>query len=109
MIESRVALASPRFFRFDFPNDVETVLVVLLSSDDYCMTLSIQKPQCPVFDEESNIRYTGYWQTFRKKAGITIEVGGNQLCSINFFVRSENNIFIGYLLRKRTSPVGFTL
>lgn len=72
-VEMSVSPSSPRYYKFEFPDDIESVIIKVNSDSNECMILSIQKPMCPVFDLESNIQFTGYWQTVTYKTGVTVE------------------------------------
>lgn len=71
------------------------MIVHVQSDSDICMTFSIQNTtvsinsynfgncindslyflfQCPVFDLERNIQFSGYWQTVNRQGGITVPV-----------------------------------
>ncbi|XP_065347901.1 SID1 transmembrane family member 1-like [Cloeon dipterum] len=67
-----VSPSQPRFFSFEFPLEVNTVLLEADSSDNTCMTISLQERNCPVYDLEGTVMFEGSWQTMTKKGGITL-------------------------------------
>ncbi|XP_046382561.1 SID1 transmembrane family member 1-like [Ischnura elegans] len=62
----------PRFYGFNFPDNVNTALLLVDSEDDICTTVSIQTISCPVFDLERNVQFEGQWETMYTKGGITV-------------------------------------
>ncbi|KAI5745333.1 hypothetical protein M8J76_010178 [Diaphorina citri] len=60
--DQRHLMASPSepiFYNFQFDHMTESVLLVVESSDELCMTLSVQNISCPVVDLERNVQYRG--------------------------------------------------
>ncbi|CAH2242541.1 jg4745, partial [Pararge aegeria aegeria] len=49
-----------------------SVLLMIDSDDDVCAFVSIQNNSCPVFDNEKDMLYQGYYFTMTNKGGITI-------------------------------------
>ncbi|XP_014669089.1 PREDICTED: SID1 transmembrane family member 1-like [Priapulus caudatus] len=70
-----VSPSEPIYYEFKFPDDpeVHSVTVKATSSDSLCMDLSIQSTNCPVFDLDRNVEFTGVYQTMTKQAAITVE------------------------------------
>ncbi|XP_021962965.1 SID1 transmembrane family member 1 [Folsomia candida] len=80
-----VAPTTSTFFRYDWNEDgnaADTIIIKLEAEQDRdrcdeekcnCMTASVQSLSCPVYDEVSTMRHSGYWQTFSSTAGITVE------------------------------------
>uniref|UniRef100_A0A914WD66 Uncharacterized protein n=1 Tax=Plectus sambesii TaxID=2011161 RepID=A0A914WD66_9BILA len=65
--------SEPSIVRYRFQNDTDSVLVTVDSDDDICMTVTIQSvDECPVFDMESNIFFSGIRQTMIRKAYIPV-------------------------------------
>ncbi|XP_063392431.1 SID1 transmembrane family member 1-like [Cydia fagiglandana] len=50
----------------------KSVIVMIESDDDVCAVISIQNFSCPVFDNERNILYDGYYLTMTRRGGITL-------------------------------------
>ena len=46
------------------PRDLDVALLKLTSSDEHCMTLSVQNLTCPVYDLDTNVLFEGMWQVF---------------------------------------------
>ncbi|KAL7305985.1 hypothetical protein TKK_0001455 [Trichogramma kaykai] len=64
--------AESNFYSYRPDEDHSTVLIEVSSDSPTCMTISIQKPLCPVFDSEEDIHYDGYRQTVSTKGGLTV-------------------------------------
>ncbi|GMT06330.1 hypothetical protein PENTCL1PPCAC_28504, partial [Pristionchus entomophagus] len=65
--------AEPVFYQFDFPPHLDSVVIWIKSNSSICMTVSIQKAECPVFDLENNVISGGLHQTMTKSGSITVE------------------------------------
>ncbi|KAI8433421.1 hypothetical protein MSG28_015460 [Choristoneura fumiferana] len=50
----------------------KSVIVMIESDDDICAVISIQNFSCPVFDNERNILYDGYYLSMTRRGGITL-------------------------------------
>ncbi|XP_075988599.1 SID1 transmembrane family member 1-like isoform X2 [Anticarsia gemmatalis] len=50
----------------------KSVIVMIESNDDICAVVSIQNFSCPVFDNERDILYDGYYLTMTRRGGITL-------------------------------------
>ncbi|XP_053621896.1 SID1 transmembrane family member 1-like [Plodia interpunctella] len=50
----------------------KSVIVMIESDDDLCAVVSIQNYSCPVFDNERDILYDGYYLTMTRRGGITL-------------------------------------
>ncbi|CAK1592834.1 unnamed protein product [Parnassius mnemosyne] len=50
----------------------KSVIVMIESDDDICAVISIQNFSCPVFDNERDILYDGYYLTMTRRGGITL-------------------------------------
>ncbi|KAL0809413.1 hypothetical protein ABMA28_011597 [Loxostege sticticalis] len=50
----------------------KSVIVLIESDDDICAVVSIQNYSCPVFDNERDILYDGYYLTMTRRGGITL-------------------------------------
>ncbi|XP_045770091.1 SID1 transmembrane family member 1-like isoform X1 [Maniola jurtina] len=83
--------SSPKYYYFSFDRDPwnltetknstyipkfnykpKSVLLMIDSDDDVCAFVSIQNNSCPVFDNEKDMLYQGYYFTMSHKGGITI-------------------------------------
>ncbi|XP_046437475.1 SID1 transmembrane family member 1-like isoform X6 [Daphnia pulex] len=62
-----------RIFKFTFPTSASQVAVSSKSPDDICLTVSVQSPQCPVFDTIYNVEYEGYRQTMTGQSTIIVQ------------------------------------
>ncbi|XP_066157287.1 SID1 transmembrane family member 1-like [Euwallacea fornicatus] len=69
----KVSPSQSKFKFFSFNKNVsDTVVVVVESSDDVCLTVSVQDSRCPVMDSNKDIKYEGIYQTVNKKGAMTI-------------------------------------
>ncbi|CAH2056063.1 unnamed protein product, partial [Iphiclides podalirius] len=50
----------------------KSVILMIESDDDICAVVSIQNFSCPVFDNERDILYDGYYLTMTRRGGITL-------------------------------------
>ncbi|XP_050664657.1 SID1 transmembrane family member 1-like isoform X2 [Leptidea sinapis] len=50
----------------------KSVILLIESDDDICAVVSIQNFSCPVFDNERDILYDGYYLTMTRRGGITL-------------------------------------
>ena len=64
----------PQYYMYTFPRNVESVIVKIESEDRKCMVLSVQDVQCPVFDLDKDVEFSGVYQTVTKQGAITVEV-----------------------------------
>lgn len=62
-----------RYYQFAFPPTVTQVIVHSVSPDDVCTTVSIQSPQCPVFDTIYNVDFEGVRQTMTGQSHMTVQ------------------------------------
>ncbi|XP_041970147.1 SID1 transmembrane family member 1-like isoform X2 [Aricia agestis] len=58
--------------RAGWPERSRSVIVTIDSDDDICAVVSIQNYSCPVFDNERDILYDGYYLTMTRRGGITL-------------------------------------
>ncbi|GMR61175.1 hypothetical protein PMAYCL1PPCAC_31370, partial [Pristionchus mayeri] len=65
--------SEPVFYQFNFPSYLDSVVIWIESNTSICMTVSIQKAECPVFDLENNVISGGMHQTMTKSGSITVE------------------------------------
>ncbi|XP_030632635.1 SID1 transmembrane family member 2-like [Chanos chanos] len=66
--------SQPQFFKYVFPEGVDTVIVKVNSSVNFpCSVMSIQDIQCPVYDLENNVAFIGMYQTMTTTAAITVQ------------------------------------
>ncbi|XP_063799371.1 SID1 transmembrane family member 2 isoform X1 [Pseudophryne corroboree] len=66
--------AQPQYFKYLFPAEVDSVIVKVSSPSAFpCSVISIQDIQCPVYDLDNNVAFTGMYQTMTKKAAITVQ------------------------------------
>ncbi|XP_052804134.1 SID1 transmembrane family member 1-like isoform X1 [Mya arenaria] len=64
--------SSPVFFMYKFPDKIDSVLIRASSQDKKCAILSIQTPQCPIFDLDTDVEYQGKYQTMTTQGAITV-------------------------------------
>uniref|UniRef100_A0A672M9N4 SID1 transmembrane family member 2 n=1 Tax=Sinocyclocheilus grahami TaxID=75366 RepID=A0A672M9N4_SINGR len=66
--------SQPQFFRYVFPEGVDTVIVKVNSQKNFpCSVMSIQDIQCPVYDLDNNVAFIGMYQTMTTTAAITVQ------------------------------------
>ncbi|XP_059489687.1 SID1 transmembrane family member 1-like [Neocloeon triangulifer] len=71
-IQTHAEPTSPRYFRFDFPENVTSVLLEVISPNDSCTTLSLFK-SCSIHQlVEFSTHRDNYRQTITKKGGMMI-------------------------------------
>uniref|UniRef100_A0A3Q2D482 SID1 transmembrane family, member 2 n=1 Tax=Cyprinodon variegatus TaxID=28743 RepID=A0A3Q2D482_CYPVA len=71
---SHYSLFSPQFFKYVFPEGVDTVIVKVNSDVNFpCSVMSVQDIQCPVYDLDNNVAFIGMYQTMTKKGAITVQ------------------------------------
>ncbi|GFO22380.1 sid1 transmembrane family member 1 [Plakobranchus ocellatus] len=58
-----VSVARPKYYMYSFPEGVDHVVLRVTSESKMCMTVSIQKIKCPVFDLDTNVEFEGKYQT----------------------------------------------
>ncbi|KAI2656544.1 SID1 transmembrane family member 2 [Labeo rohita] len=62
------------FFKYVFPEGVDTVIVKVNSQNTFpCSVMSIQDIQCPVYDLDNNVAFIGMYQTMTTTAAITVQ------------------------------------
>ncbi|XP_045528997.1 SID1 transmembrane family member 1-like isoform X2 [Pieris brassicae] len=57
---------------FEWLSKPKSVILMIESDDDICALVSIQNFACPVFDNERDILYDGYYLTMTRRGGITL-------------------------------------
>ncbi|TNN01347.1 hypothetical protein fugu_010729 [Takifugu bimaculatus] len=66
--------SQPQYFKYIFPDGVDTVIVKVNSDMTFpCSVMSIQDIQCPVYDLDNNVAFTGMYQTMTKKGAVTVQ------------------------------------
>ncbi|XP_058490241.1 SID1 transmembrane family member 2 isoform X1 [Solea solea] len=66
--------SQPQYFKYVFPDGVDTVIVKVNSDMNFpCSVMSVQDIQCPVYDLDNNVAFTGMYQTITKKGAITVQ------------------------------------
>jgi len=76
--------SEPKYYMYEFPDTVQSVLVNAKSTSSICAQISIQEAQCPVYDQQRNVEFVGTHQTMTKQAAITIQ--RNDFKNNRFFV-----------------------
>ncbi|CAL8133389.1 unnamed protein product [Orchesella dallaii] len=76
--ETRHVIVSPNtpvFYHFIFDERMDSVVVMVDANNTYnrCMTLSVQIPICPIFDQEDNIHYGGVYQTITSSGSLLVQ------------------------------------
>ncbi|BFZ13846.1 hypothetical protein BsWGS_16884 [Bradybaena similaris] len=95
-----VTAPRPVYFMYTFPKDVSSVFLKVSSATHTCMTVSVQKIKCPVFDLETNVEFEGQHQTMSTQAAMFLErsdfdtLGGFYFV---FIVKPDNEDCEGYL------------
>ncbi|CAJ1066138.1 SID1 transmembrane family member 2 isoform X2 [Xyrichtys novacula] len=66
--------SQPQYFKYVFPDGLDTVIVKVNSDVTFpCSVMSVQDIQCPVYDLDNNVAFTGMYQTMTKKGAITVQ------------------------------------
>ncbi|KAK7479399.1 hypothetical protein BaRGS_00029316, partial [Batillaria attramentaria] len=74
-----VSPSEPQFFKYTFPEDVESVVLTVVSRSHSagdagpCNIVSVQNIMCPVFDLDNDINYEGRRQTMTTQANFFLE------------------------------------
>ena len=64
--------SAPQYFRFTWPEHVDTAIIHVTSPQAFCMIISVQNVTCPVYDLDRNVNFEGSYQTADTKAGMSI-------------------------------------
>jgi len=81
---TQVSPAKPRYFLYEFPEDIDSVVVIAESDDRICSVMSVQDTTCPVYDLLDSIEFIGFRQSVTKRGAITIQK--SKFKSGSFFV-----------------------
>ncbi|XP_019630776.1 PREDICTED: SID1 transmembrane family member 2-like isoform X3 [Branchiostoma belcheri] len=68
-----VSPSQPQYYAYKMPPDLDMVVVKVSSPNSLCAVFSLQPIKCPVYDLDRNIEFVGIYQTFMKKAAITVQ------------------------------------
>eukprot|EP00058_Branchiostoma_floridae_P011692 XP_002597180.1 hypothetical protein BRAFLDRAFT_66308 [Branchiostoma floridae] len=68
-----VSPSQPQYYAYKMPPDLDMVVVKVSSPSNLCAVFSLQPIKCPVYDLDRNIEFVGIYQTFMKKAAITVQ------------------------------------
>lgn len=96
--EIDVSPGMSRIFYYNFPLEEtlkygNNVILVLNSNDSICMTVSIQNASCPVYDQNHDVKFEGFYETVDTKGGITIpRQKFPQGFFLVFVVNDDNNL-----------------
>ncbi|RZF45637.1 hypothetical protein LSTR_LSTR010588 [Laodelphax striatellus] len=71
-ISFSVSPAQSQFHSFKFPDYLSSGVLRIKSNSSVCMSLSVQNFSCPVYDQENNLKFTGYWETITKSGGMLL-------------------------------------
>ncbi|XP_059141458.1 SID1 transmembrane family member 1-like [Physella acuta] len=99
----------PTYFMYTFPAGVSSVLLKVTSQSHICMTVSVQKIKCPVFDLANNVEFEGKHQTMSTQAAMFLEKddyddqGGFYVV---FIVKPDNEVCEGFLKPTQLMPAG---
>lgn len=64
--------SEPYFVQYKFNSKSDVVLIHVTSDDLNCAVISLQDIQCPVYDLDRNIEFSGFYQTMTTQAGVTV-------------------------------------
>ncbi|XP_074653774.1 SID1 transmembrane family member 1-like isoform X2 [Tubulanus polymorphus] len=67
-----VSPSEPKYYMYEFPEHLDSVVVKVTSNSSLCTVISIQDIHCPVFDLDRNVQFTGTYQTMTKTAALTL-------------------------------------
>ncbi|CAH2236914.1 jg23372 [Pararge aegeria aegeria] len=83
----------------------QSVILMIESDDDICAVVSIQNFSCPVFDNERDILYDGYYLTMTRRGGITLTQDTFPLgFYIVFIVKTSDDDCTGSVSSNATLP-----
>ncbi|PAA90155.1 hypothetical protein BOX15_Mlig033109g1, partial [Macrostomum lignano] len=82
---AHVSPSQPKYYKFEFPPNVSSVQVRMVSDDMLCMRVSVQAVNCPVYDLARNVEFTGIRQTASKKASLSVTTSDPALASATAF------------------------
>ncbi|VUZ57405.1 unnamed protein product [Hymenolepis diminuta] len=71
-VELSITPSEPQYYLFNFPEDVDSVMVRVHSRDKLCMTVSVQAARCPVADILDTVKYSGVYQTVTTLGAMTV-------------------------------------
>ncbi|CAI2355842.1 unnamed protein product [Caenorhabditis sp. 36 PRJEB53466] len=101
--------SEPVFLRYDIPTDVDSVAVHVEANSSICMTVSVQKIGCPVFDLPDNVNSMGMHQTMTTSATIIVEKSVMSSFYVVFVVNNNDDLCSEISSIKPTRPSKFPL
>uniref|UniRef100_A0A8R1HYM8 SID1 transmembrane family member 1 n=1 Tax=Caenorhabditis japonica TaxID=281687 RepID=A0A8R1HYM8_CAEJA len=107
--EVTASASEPVFLRYDIPVNVDSVAVHVQSDSDTCMTVSIQKIECPVFDLPDNVNSIGMHQTMTKSTTIPVEREKLPSFYVVFVVNNNDDLCTEIASIKPKRPTKFPL
>uniref|UniRef100_A0A914WGB4 SID1 transmembrane family member 1 n=1 Tax=Plectus sambesii TaxID=2011161 RepID=A0A914WGB4_9BILA len=84
--------SQPVYLRYRIPKRLDSVVVIVKSNDEICMTVSIQMIGCPVFDLDNNVIFSGMHQTMTKQGAVPIQRSNLDDFYIVFVVKPNDDI-----------------
>ncbi|KAM7538244.1 hypothetical protein Aperf_G00000073366 [Anoplocephala perfoliata] len=72
-VELSVTPSEPQYYLFSFPHDIDSVMVHVHSTDNLCMTMSLQAARCPVADILDTVKHSSLaYQTVTTLGAMTV-------------------------------------
>ncbi|VDN98127.1 unnamed protein product [Rodentolepis nana] len=71
-VDLAITPSEPQYYLFNFPDDIDSVIVRVHSNDKLCMTVSVQTARCPVADILDTVKYSGVYQTVTTLGAMTV-------------------------------------
>ncbi|ODM89075.1 SID1 transmembrane family member 1 [Orchesella cincta] len=71
-----VSAVKPIYYNFRFDESTPQAVKIMADSNDSigsCLTLSVQAPHCPIFDQEENVHYEGIYETMSISGTMTVK------------------------------------
>ncbi|XP_039276620.1 SID1 transmembrane family member 2 [Nilaparvata lugens] len=104
-ISFTVSPAHSQFYSFTFPDYLSSGVLRIKSDNSVCMSLSVQNFSCPVYDQENNLKFTGYWETITKSGGMLLTKEAFPLrVFLVFVVHSNDGDCSGHIEGNSGSP-----
>ncbi|CAL2051211.1 unnamed protein product [Caenorhabditis brenneri] len=101
--------SEPVYLRYDIPGDVDSVAVHVDSNSSICMTVSVQKIGCPIFDLPNNVNSMGLHQTMTTSATIPVEKSRMSSFYVVFVVNTNDDLCSEISSIKPIRPTKFPL